>query len=789
MKIENINKFFRKIGEWQIKHRLMLLGIVFVFLVVGIAGLSHVTVINDREQWFSDADAIEIATEKFEQQFGNNDNIMLLIEAEDVFDERVVLTIKDIGDELLEKVPYADEVISLAELEISVGTQDGMQIINPFADGIPSDKKKMEEIRSLVLSQKSVANKLVSKDSKETLLLLSLYEYPPQDEWTKETTKDPMFQAGEAAMDVVTDPKWQSELYSIKAAGLPYTETEERDFINTEMPFRIMLILVTMTVLLALTLRSFWGVVIPIFTALSGLVIVFGFMGWLGFGINSNMMMLPLVLGLSLSVAYSVHLTNAFRHSFRLSGLRKDSAIVAVEKTGWPLFFAAITTIGSLISFLTAGVIAISWTGLTSATVVAASFLLALILIPILFSFGKDKTEEKKQKHSQEEKILLALGRFIIQKKKATIIFFAIISLVLLPGVFKVKVNVDVFEMMGLKIPYINRVYQISQSQLGSYVSYNVTIDYDEPDAIKDPIVMKKFDSLVKTVSGFNLTKKTTDNASVFSVVDILKELNQTLHNNDPHYYNIPESKEMISQLLFLYEISGGTKLFNWIDEDYSMLRLQVQLERYNTQEVLKDMSEIRRIAAEQFPNAKVSLIGDAMQLAEMNGQIVWGELKSVFSALVLISVLLIFVFGSIKIGLIGMIPNIAPMLVIGGYMGYLEYELSMMTMTILPMLLGIAVDDTIHFINSIKYEFEKTANYQEAILIAFRSVGTALAITTIILSFSFAVFVFSPMVAMSRVGLLVVLGLLSALVADYFVAPALILYTKPFGETKQKGK
>jgi predicted RND superfamily exporter protein len=147
---------------------------------------------------------------------------------------------------------------------------------------------------------------------------------------------------------------------------------------------------------------------------------------------------------------------------------------------------------------------------------------------------------------------------------------------------------------------------------------------------------------------------------------------------------------------------------------------------------------------------------------------------------------MLIIVFGSLKTGLIGMIPNISPLIVIGGYMGYLDSPLDMMTMTIMPMLLGIAVDDTIHFINHCKYEFERTGNYEQAILLTFKTIGKTLAMTTIILSATFAMYMFSPVANMARIGLLASMGLIAALVFDYLMTPALVLLTKPFGKEKK---
>lgn len=266
--------------------------------------------------------------------------------------------------------------------------------------------------------------------------------------------------------------------------------------------------------------------------------------------------------------------------------------------------------------------------------------------------------------------------------------------------------------------------------------------------------------------------------------------MNQTFHSDNASWYRVPDERDLLAQLRFLYEISGGTKTFRWIDEKYSMLRAQVQIKTFDANEIVKELDTIKSIGQERFPDAQVSIVGSTVQFAELNKKIVTGELKSIFVALVVIGILLMLVFGSVKTGLIGMIPNVAPLLVIGGYMGYCQSPLDMMTMTIMPMLLGIAVDDTIHFINHIKYEFEQCGNYDTAALKSFRKVGKTLAMTTIILSATFAMYMFSPVANLVRIGFLASLGLVIALVADYLMTPALVLISKPFGpETDQESQ
>ncbi len=787
MKVQKINDKFRKFGEFQMRNRRLLIIIAVIFAVIGIAGLQHLQPHNSRESWFLEDDQIEINTKKFEAQFGNNENIMVLITAKDVFDPEVLKMMKRLGNELLDSIPYADEITSLVDMEISVGTDEGIQVMNPFENGIPENPAELDSIRKLVLSRRAMANKIVSDDCTETILMLSLKEFPPEEVWSKETTLDPVFQAGEPAVRIITSERYKSDKYTLNPAGLPYTETEERNFFGAEMPQRIAIIFFSMILLLIIMVRSFKGVIAPVFTIFVAGMTVFGFMGWLGIGYDQNMVMLPALLLIAMSVAYSIHLINAFKRFFRKTGKRKEAVLSAVEETGWPLMFTAITTIGSVVSFVTVGIPTISWVGLSCGAVVLANYMFVIILLPIILSFGKDREAQAEvvRKKRMLDAFLLSMGNWVVKRKKVILIVYAIAVVALIPALFKVYVDMDIFESAGKKVPYINRVYNLTQSKLGSYISYNVSIDFKEEDAIKSPKMLKNLDILVDSISHFELTKKLKNNTSVFSVLDIIKEMNQTLHSDSIEYYRVPDTREEIAQILLLYEMSGGTKAFNWIDEEYSMMRVQVPMYKFQAKEIPIELNAVRRISKALFPEATVTIVGSAVQFAEIAIKIIAGELKSVMFSLIIISILLILVFASFKTGLIGLIPNLAPMLVIGAYLGYFDIPLNMMTMTVIPMMLGIAVDDTIHFINSIKYEFEKCGNYKKASLTAFETVGRSLLMTTLVLTVSFATFLLSPVKMIGTMGLLASIGLLAALVTDFLITPALMIITKPFGKER----
>jgi predicted RND superfamily exporter protein len=195
----------------------------------------------------------------------------------------------------------------------------------------------------------------------------------------------------------------------------------------------------------------------------------------------------------------------------------------------------------------------------------------------------------------------------------------------------------------------------------------------------------------------------------------------------------------------------------------------------------------IQKRGKELFPNAKILLIGSISQFTVMQDYITWGQLKSFFIALVVIAILMSVVFGSIKTGLIGMIPNVAPALAVGGLMGFADIPLDMMTVTVIPMLLGLAVDDTIHFINHSQLEFIRTKSYVESTRRVFISVGTALFLTSLVLILCFSAYLISAANVFVNMGILVAMGIIAALTADYFVTPVLLKWVQPFGEEKKQ--
>jgi predicted RND superfamily exporter protein len=784
MKLDGINRWFISFSAFQIRWRWAIIAALAVLTIIGLAGLPKLSTGDNIEDWFEEYDAIQINTDRFEAIFGNEDQVLVLVQAEDVFDPEVLSMIRDLGAELLEKVPYAKELRSLTDMSISFGTEEGIEVKSPFEDGIPPAGPEMEEKRAYILSRSSLVNMLVSDDCRETWLALSLYSYEGENELEE------MYSVGRAAMEIITDPKWQSPQYSLKPSGMAYTEWEERLAVMEETVKRVLGGFIVAILCLIIFTRSLRGVAVPVLAAVGGIGSVFGYMAHLGIDADSNMMTLPILLAMALSVGYAIHLINAFKFHFRRSGKRKEALITAVGESGWPILFTAVTTIASLLSFLFMGIGALRWLGLASALAVLAVCLYVVLLVPVLFSFGKDRKPVNAAPVAEGggtavDRKFYRLGESLLKKRIPVIVVCFVVVAAFIPGLFGMSVNMDFFSAMGKKIPYIARLAEMLEAKIGSLYTYTVMIRYDEGDVFKDPQQMRNLDALCEDLGALDFTKISGGRPRISSVTEIVKEMNRTLNGDDPAFYAIPDDPDLLAQLLFLYEISGGGDLFNRVSEDFSAAAITVELSGYDANRISATIKNAETAAQARFPQGNTAVVGTIANFVEMNNKIVYGELKSFAGSFLIIFILLALAFGSIRVALIGMIPNIAPVIIIGGIMGYTKIPLDMLTMTIMPMLLGIAVDDTIHFITHIRLGLDRTGSYRRGVLDSFGKIGKTLGTTTVILCAMFFVYTLSPIAMLFHVGLLAIIGMAAALLADYTFTPLLVYSLKPLGRER----
>lgn len=773
--LKKISSFFRGYARFLLKFRVIFLMIFVLLNVISVVGLKKVEMESSWKNFFINGDPVMQATEKFEKIFGNSESAVILVEADDVFQPEILSMMRELGNDFEMNVPYIDKVVSLSEFEFSRGTEEGMEVGNLVPDEIPTDSKEIEKIRSLAMSKKNLVNKLFSEDSHEAWITVRLQEYP-EDVLEQTKGKEPQYVVGKAVQDVLSKDKYRT--FHLTAAGMPVVAYDKMNFFMKESGKITMISLVVAVLLLILALRSFRGVIVPLITMISSIFFSYGGMGLLGIKIDSMIMTVPLYLALAVSIGYSIHIFNFFKRGMSETGKRKESVIFAVGQTGWPLLFTALTTIGCMLSFNFVDITSIRWIGNASAGLLVAVYFYVMVLTPIFLSFGKDISAEKLSQKGAEIKsdiFFEKIGHKVMEQKKIITLMFIIVAVVFAYGLTKVKVDMEIARTYGLRVPYVKKLFDVAHSKIGSMYSYNLTVEFDESGLAKDPLVLQKFDELEQFVQNLPLTKNTT------SILDIIKDMNATLHSGKSEYYEIPDSQNLVSQYLLLYENSGGKDSEYWIDYDYKVLRLSVAVDNFTSHEVKRELRLIKDKTKELFPEGSLGLVGSMVEGAVITDYIAQGQVKSFLIALIVIGIFMVIVFKSVKAGLIGLIPNILPVIVIGGLMGYLGIGLDMMTMTVIPMLMGIAVDDSIHFVNHVKYEIESGKKYDDAIFSTYKTVGRALLMTSLILVFTFATYMNSVANIYIHIGFLVVVGLLLALLADYTLTPILLTWAKPF--------
>lgn len=780
MKIERINRIFKHIGIWAIAHRWYVIGLYLLLLCCGIYGSTKLYVTNSWNDYFLEDDPMIKETNTFKEVFGNENFAAVLLRSDSLFTYEKLALVKKLSQELEDSITYADGTVSLCNIEFIEGREEGLAIEAIMPDEIPTHPQQLEAIKYRVYSKPYIAERLLSRDGKSTWVFLKLRPFPSSEEPDGEHAE---MLTGEQLRHIITKPEYTS-LHPL-GAGLPYMTYRKMEWIMGKVPWLLGLAILVALAVISLFTRNVRSIVVPMLTALSAIVVAYGIMGFLGMKIDSGMVMVPILLTFAVAVAYNIHLHTAFRRQMALHGKRKQAAVETIEHTGWSLLFSALTTFVALLSFLSMPIAPLHFVGVASSSCVLFAFLTALFLMPIAHSFGKDRKplppkEQKSGSMRRVETFFELLGHNTLRREKliwgislGLILFFGV-------GLFRIEVTSEEDRTMGTTIDYVAEIFKVAESEIGSLCSYDLMIKCAQPGDAKKRASLQALERVERKAQSFAQTKRTT------SILNIIRDLNQTLENGQPEAYRLPESDEAVAQELLLYENAGGSDTESWIDYDYQYLRLRIENSSYNSDLVEKEMNDLVAYAQSQFPEATITPVGSVPIITTMIQYVARGQIYSFLLSLLVIGTLMMIVFGSFRIGLIGLIPNILPAIITGGLMGWLNYPLDMMIATVLPMVLGLSVDDTIHFFNAGHLEFNRHKSYKKVVANAFRLVGLPIVMTSLILCADFAVFFFGEATDFIHMGVLTIMGILTALLADLFITPLLFARFQIFGKETQ---
>ena len=828
----NINQFFEILPDRARQNRWKI-WIGFLLLVILLsAGLHRLTFDMSMESWFRKSDPVAIAFNLFRDSFGGDDSVYIVYRAKDgdVFSEKSLRAVKKIQEDLLNAtLDTNDEEENILEHILEIKTlinvsymdvQDDTLISRDFVgDNIPADETAREHLRQQALTHKDYPLFYLSKDSQYGgIYIRTNFGAIPIDDDQQADTDDETngFDQPELSSDVSdttlserTPPRFKNtemaEYSKFTKELLNIVETSEfagdlemypvgnpvlmqlfDEILNIEMSYIFLATLLLIFLVLLVLFRSWSAVIWPISIVILTTVLTLGFMGWLN-ATMSMMFSLLTMLILVVGVADAVHIFSGYLF-FRRRALEHQAALRAVyKKSGFACLLTSVTTSLGLLAMIFVPIPPIAVFGVSAAIGVMTAFGLTVFILPLMLDIWHPiskkqaaKLVDAPSKKSWIQRYLEWLAPLSQKYPYQIIIIFLIICGIAIFGFIQVKVDSNMVEIIRKGHPYPTAVLLIDKV-MGGTQSMEIHLGFGKMDALKEPRVLNAMEKLQKYM------EKEQDHFVVKtdSLVNVVKNSYQVLNENRPEMYIIPQDRPSLEQTLFLFDSANPDDRQQLVTDDYREGRIAVRLYNYGSIAYLDFLKEVKEKISElfdplqgDFPGMKIQVTGGLALMMQMIDYISWSQIQSFGLALIVISILLLFVFGSLKLGLVALVPNIFPVLMTFGTMGLFGIPLDGDTLIIAPIVIGIAVDDTIHFLSHFRAELSESGNVTDAITLSIKEVGQAISFSTIILVLGFLTLITSTHMGMARFGYLTAVAFISALLADLLLLPALCYLT-----------
>ena len=616
---------------------------------------------------------------------------------------------------------------------------------------------------------------LISRDGRTAAILLECERYP-------EEKVDPRKEIPPVVYRILAKPEYAN--LKVYAVGGPIIDLEIDKIAAREMSLLGLICLGLQMLILFWVARGIRGVFTPLLIVMLSVFWTFGVAGILGWTLSLTVVMVPILL-ICVGIGDSMHIISEFQDQQYQGFSQKDSIVRALALVGIPCLLTSLTTAAGFFSFLGTVIKPMREMGVYAAIGVILALVLSLIMVPIVFSFGKKKKkvsdrEKSEGKNDIFDRLLKGIASLNLKYPRGILGIFVVLIMTSIYGYSLVEIETNSIKSISTDLK-VRRAYDYVDSHMGGSMAMEVLLDTGKKDGIKDIKFLSQMETLQNHIDEHPLTWKTS------SVIDIIKKMRRAMHENQAEYYTLPETGAQAAEYLFLYETSGGEELDKQVSFNYDIARLNVRTKSLNTKDVRTFMSDIDRFVKENLdPSIKVEYTGVMSWVRAMSDYVGHGQKRCFILAFSAITCMMIIALRSFKLGLISMIPNVFPVLISLGLMGFGNIFLSVPLMIMAPIIIGVAVDDTIHFFIRYRREFNRTGTYEGALKATLLTVGRPIMFTTMTLVAGFSVFGLSDIYTTVHFGLLASFAFIWALLADFFLAPAVMLLFKPLGPERQ---
>ena len=743
-----------------LRRRWLAVAVAALITLIAGSGLRFIENTNDYRIMFSEDNPQLAAFKALENTFSTSNSALIAVAPRggSVFTKEALGALEKLTRSAW-KTPHSSRVDSLTNYTHSRAAGDELIVAPLVDDSSTLGDADIVKIRKIALGATEIAGRLVSRDGRVGGLVIT-FVLPENMKTAVNEITDFLNNLLEKAR--AKHPEIAYYLTGDVIMNHAFAEVTKEDQ-QTLVPIAFLMVILTT----AFLLRSVLGSVAIVVTIVFILMSTLGIAGWLGTVFSPANASVPIIV-MAVAVANSVHIVTAALLNMG-NGLEKNASIAeSIRSNAWPVFLTSATTAIGFLSLNTSDSPPFRTLGNLMAIGVACAFVYSMTLLPALLSLLPQRALRRRSKGSG---LFDRFGDFVVERRAFLLCFVAIVTALLITGIPR-------NELTDRWAQYLDERYQFRRNtdfvfeNLTSLNTLEYALNAGREGAITDPGYLKKVESFAEWY------REQPEVSHVRAFSDVMKRLNKNMHGDDPAFYKVPDDPELAAQYLLLYEFSlpFGMDLNNRIDVAKSTTRMSVVIHERSSREQRQLDERAQAWLHANIPEFAAEASGITMIFAHLSLRNIHGMLRGTSIAMLLISLILILIFKSVRLGLISLVPNFIPAAMTFGLWGYLFGQVGLAGSVMTAIAFGIIVDDTIHFLSRYLKFCRQGLSAPEAVRAVFRTVGHALWTTTAVLSLSFLVFTSSGFEITWAIGLMVSITLVFGLLTDFLLLPPLLM-------------
>jgi len=750
-------------AEWILRWRWLVIVATVVSVVLLASGGRFLSLTNDYRVFFSKDNPQLTAFENLQDTYTKTDNvlIMLLPKQGGVISKPVVTAVAELTDAAWQ-VPYSIRVDSITNFQHTHAEGDDLVVEDLFEDPQSMPDEELLRRGNIALSEPLLANRLISPAAHATGVNITI-ELPGVNP-TAEVPEVVGF-----VRNMVADFEQRYPQIAFHVTGVVMMNNAFPEASIGDMQTLVPMALAAIIFGLIFFLRTVSGTVVTVVLIFMSIFMAMGSVGWFGIRLTPPTMSAPTMI-LTLAVADSIHFLSTMLFRMRHGDSKHDAIVESLRINFHPIFLTSLTTAIGFLSMNFSDAPPFRDLGNITAMGVIYAFFLSVTFLPAMISVLPVRARTRKTRGAH---FMDAIAEFVIRYR--SLLLFGVGGLILVLTVLapRNELNDNFVEYFDERIEFRRATDKVAENLTGLYF-IDYSMDSRQAGGISEPEFLRKIEDFA------NWYRQQPEVTHVNVITDIFKRLNRNMHGDDSDWYTLPEARNLAAQYLLLYEMSlpYGLDLNNQINIDKSATRMSVVLETITTQQALALEARARQWMQQHTPELVTRGASPTIMFAHIGMRNIKSMLTGTTVALFLISLTLIFALRSLRLGLISLIPNLAPAAMAFGVWWLVRGEVGLALSVVVAMTLGIVVDDTVHFLSKyVRARREQGLNSEDAVRYAFSSVGIALWITTAVLVAGFLVLSYSAFELNSSMGLMTAITIAIALFVDFFFLPPLLMW------------